>query len=383
MSKSVYEFGIEQENLVMEKEGDFYTKEIYLENYYTKDFANNQVELVTPVFQDKKTFKDFYDEVVKRMKKKYYLWPISTMDEFDKNDVEIAVLDDANEMVYRRYLQKKYPLKKMLYSGIHYNFSFTSDYLAKEAKRLNVKNDREFRNGVYFKILKNFHYYGPLLLFFTSYSPQGDNIISERNSTLGYNNELKLKLNLSSLAEYNKSIQEAIDKKTIFSLKELYSKVRLKGSTRTCPCEQELIQDIRYIEFRAIDLNPLSKNGFDAKMVDFINSFFHFLYLAEEKEISYKQSIKNFDEAALKGYMGSFKLGDQSFNANDFARHVFKEMNRVLDLYDENENYDVLAKFYSDFIDKKIPAEVIRKRIKGLTNKTYGLKVMRAKSEKK
>ena len=134
-------YGIEREALRVYKDGNLAQSphpEVFgsknENSYITTDFAECQMEMITPPLNTPEQVYDFtnalYDISVSEIGDEY-LWPQS-MPSIVPHDTEIniAKYDDDDEKgntahEYRKNLIKKYGGQKQLICGIHYNFSFS------------------------------------------------------------------------------------------------------------------------------------------------------------------------------------------------------------------------------------------------------------------
>ncbi|MDZ7834172.1 MAG: hypothetical protein U5K84_01280 [Alkalibacterium sp.] len=63
-----------------------------------------------------------------------FVWPFSMPNILpDENDIPLIKVDDQSEIRYRENLAGKYGRKKQMISGVHFNFSFTLNFLKKSA----------------------------------------------------------------------------------------------------------------------------------------------------------------------------------------------------------------------------------------------------------
>ena len=158
-------FGIEREGLRVNKNGKLATtdhKEVFgnklLNPYITTDFSESQPELITPVFHTTKEAYAFlnalYDIIALEIGDEY-IWPQSMPCDIPEDEhIPIAQYEDCgvchNARIYREELFKKYGGKKQLISGIHFNFSFSEDFLAKLYRCENTSiTYKEFKNSTY------------------------------------------------------------------------------------------------------------------------------------------------------------------------------------------------------------------------------------------
>ena len=151
MNKSGYfykgKFGLERETLRVDSHGRLAQTAHPFGNdeHITRDFCENQIELVTPVCEsideavnaladlDRKTRK-----VLEEMGESIWLYS-NPPHIASEDDIPIAdfVGDHSSKRSYREVLEQKYGKRLMLFSGIHFNFSFAEEYL----HELNTENE--------------------------------------------------------------------------------------------------------------------------------------------------------------------------------------------------------------------------------------------------
>lgn len=276
-------YGIEKELLLFDKD----LKPKILESKYhssnvTLDYADNQIEIVTDVFDN---IFDACNQVEKILENKYfddnYIWPYSLSPNFEF-EITTKMLSDQSKVEYRDYLCGKYDKHKLLMTGIHLNIS-------------KPKCD-------YFKLMKCFYSYLPIIIQFYSFTPHSNNglldsekhgindALSLRNSQkYGYNNEHEFEIDYSNLLSYQNSISKLIENKKLKSSNELYSFIRLKPS----------IYEPKYIELRFIDNNPLFVSGINKKYLVIIDEF---IKNYENFEIgSFDNIYSNIEQVVMNG----------------------------------------------------------------------------------
>ena len=130
----------------------------------TTDFSESQIEIITPTFNTiEKAFDTFSllsDLVNSSLPEDEYLWFQSIpciLPYWDKIPIAQYSEDGEASQKYREDLAKKYGVKKQMISGVHFNFSFTDEFL----KKLHtIENSdlcfREFKNNVYLKMARNY-----------------------------------------------------------------------------------------------------------------------------------------------------------------------------------------------------------------------------------
>ena len=324
-------FGIERETLRVKENGEMaLTKhpEVFEckinHPYITTDFSESQIELITPTLNSIEEVYSFlnslYDITALELKDEY-LWPESMPCNIPDDDlIPVADYSRCNNIgklaeEYRKNLLKKYGGKKQLISGIHYNFSFNEELIEDLYKLLNKgETYNEFRDNLYLKVVRNYLRYRWLLIYllgstsvihdtfeektleklnkFTKDTYSSDNVVSYRNSEMGYKNQIDLYPEYTSVKDYVTSIYRFINDKLIDSHKELYNQIRLKAIDNNRFLESLVEDGINYLEIRSIDINPFVKAGISLEDLKFINIFTIYLLIKEEG------NYKNWQEEA-------------------------------------------------------------------------------------
>ncbi|MBQ7653821.1 MAG: hypothetical protein IJS17_01975, partial [Clostridia bacterium] len=343
-SKNIFEcnIGLEKESLRVDEDGRFaQTDHPFLGNVnIDRDFCENQVEIITdPSGSARQAYlqiKQLHNFVIKELKKQgEYLWLFSNPPYFESDD-EIPVAHFTGSLSYkekyREYLANKYGKRKMLYSGIHYNFSF-GDNLLKELFSQSGESDFfKFSNLLYLRLAKQIVHFSWLIVYLTAASPVFDRSFFERDaekylnefssarcSEIGYRNQFIPVLEYTDLSSYIKSIKHYVKTKQIIVESELYYPVRLKSSGAN-----SLVTlgetGVNHIELRMFDLNPLSEAGIFEEDIAFIHLLLIFLSAKEDFVFSEKMQM----ESILKMY-ASAHFNDEEIKYE--ALSVLEEMN--------------------------------------------------------
>ncbi len=301
--KSNLEVGLERESLrvqnnkVSEKNHPNILEPKEEHKYITVDYAEGQVEFITPVFNDSKKIINFMENLYDIYANEIgddLIWPYSMpCDISELENIKEAQFTKSkrNEeaIKYREFLTKKYGKKVQLISGIHFNFSFSISML-KDMYELTDKEKsfETFSDDLYLKVARSYESLKHIIVMLFGATPIVDksfrnieNGISIRNSKYGYRNTKSLKLDYSSKDNFVKSLKNGIKEGIIDSERENYSSIRLKTSTN------EVIKNlkeerIKYIEIRNIDINPYDKLGINEETIEFIKIFL--LYCAVDNE---------------------------------------------------------------------------------------------------
>ena len=382
--------GIEKESLRVDSAGKISQKphpkglgSALTNPYITTDFSEALVELVTPTFNSAEECLEFLSDLhvfVNQNLEDESLWPLSMPCSIDsEEEIPIGNYGLSNQgmmkTIYRRGLSNRYGSMMQAIAGIHYNFSFSDNFL-KILADSNSHNLKELKNEVYLGIARNFRRYGWLYLLLYGSSPitsksfaanrshDLDNLNSDdlykanatslRMGDLGYISHAQDNLNISynSLKDYSSDLKNAL-KTTYQEYKELgefkggeriqlndsiiqieneyYSTIRPK---RVCPSGERPInvlndQGIDYLEVRCIDLNPNSFVGISREQVYFLDLLILYCFFTESPEIledESKELFKNHKTIVNDGRDPGAKI--KTLNGDVFVK---EEAMRILD----------------------------------------------------
>lgn len=295
-------FGLEKESLRVTTEGYLaHTRHPFPDDpNMERDFCENQTELITDVADSAdgawNMLADLQRKAVTTLQHlssgKELLWPFSNPP-YVRGEKDIPIANYRGEMrgktMYRRYLAEKYGKHKMLFSGIHFNFSFSEELLEEGYRQSGAPSMREYKDSIYLELAKKVTAHSWLVVYLTAASSvldgsffyereQGKTILkdlaSPRCSKIGYWNDFIPLLEYDNLQNYVKSIESYVEKRQLKAPAELYYPVRLKP-----PGENSLERlkelGVNHIELRMIDLNPMDPVGIHKEDV----KFFHLLIL--------------------------------------------------------------------------------------------------------
>jgi len=316
-------FGIERETLRVDGQGKLAQTPHPFGNdeHITRDFCENQVELVTPVCHSVDEAVEALAELDKRTREELAkngesIWLYSNPPHFDsEEDIPIADFtgDHSSKRAYREVLQQKYGKKLMLFSGIHFNFSFAEEFL----RELNTNNEdfHTFRDEFYLRLYKQLMVHSWLLVLLTAASPYYDAsldkdgksgiIMSEysslRNSKRGYWNKFLPILDHRSLKTFTGSIKKHIVTGSLYSASELYLPIRLKPKGVNT-LENLAAKGVDHIELRMFDLNPSAALGIDSRDLEFAHLLI--LYLLSQADFDFtpelqEKAVRDHKNAAL------------------------------------------------------------------------------------
>ena len=316
-------FGIERETLRVDNQNKLSQTPHPFGNdeHITRDFCENQIELVTPVCHSVDEAVEALAELDKRAREELTkngesIWLYSNPPHFDsEDDIPIADFtgDHSSKRAYREVLEQKYGKKLMLFSGIHFNFSFAEEFL----RELNTNNTdfQTFRDEFYLRLYKQLMVHSWLLVLLTAASPYYDAsldkdgksgiIISEysslRNSKRGYWNKFLPILDHRSLKTFTGSIKKHIVTGSLYSASELYLPIRLKPKGVNT-LENLAANGVDHIELRMFDLNPSAPLGIDSRDLEFAHLLI--LYLLSQPDFNFtpelqEKAVRDHKNAAL------------------------------------------------------------------------------------
>jgi glutamate--cysteine ligase len=320
-------FGIEKENIRVDNFGKLSQTPhpVIFGNklkhpYITTDFSESQVEIRTPPLPDIRQMLGFLEtihDIVSLELSGEYLWPQSIPPLLpDDHQIPIAQFDEEGKEAqkYREFLAQKYGAKNQLFSGIHFNISFSERLLEMLYKTSNSDNSfEEFKDRAYLKATRQLIRLRWLYVLLYGNSPVVDSSmelrckmspdkvdkhvigLSIRNSCYGYQNFGELYPDYSSVPAYKKSIENMISEGKLSSIKELYSPVRPK-----------FLKDpnhISYLEIRFIDIDPLQKAGISEEPLYLLHALALYGLLTAEPD-----SFEASAQAVANNYHGYVSL---------------------------------------------------------------------------
>lgn len=354
--------------------------------YVTKDFAEAQIEMITPPCESIDSAVDMLEDiqqvVLENLEQGDMLWKHSNPPVINKEiGIPVATFpSDPEKSEYREYLLNKYGVEKSIFSGVHFNFSFSNSLLNK--LYLDYSNNEsfiEFKNNLYLKVTRYLLKNRGLFIYLTNASPifhnsfyehcvnssnqlnTGDCIIdgltSLRNSNCGYRNKEDIFLDYSSFESYKSSIQKSIRTGNLRGPSELYTPVRLK---------EDRTGNIDYIEVRFIDINPYTLSG--VSRIDLKYLHLHMIYslFCEDEDFDKYEQVKSNEihNLVTLNQTNSSMLNDMIENHKNIKKYFkdqvqFYNLEEIFNciekrLYNESETYSaklILEYQKSSYID--------------------------------
>ncbi len=367
--------------------------------HITTDYSEALLEFITPPFPDAAATLAFLDDihrfVYQMLPEEELLLATSMPIGFDRDeDIPIARYGTSNigrmKHIYRVGLAHRYGRAMQAISGLHFNFSLADSLwpLLQQVFHLQLA-PRELRACLYFSLIRNLHRYGWLLLYLFGASPtvngqflkcRGEiptgfveiapntfgmpHATSLRMSDIGYKNETQaaLHISLNSLEEYVSSLCHAIEtphppyqaigvkvkdeyrqlNTNILQIEnEYYSPVRPKQIAEHCekPTLALKRRGVRYVEVRALDINPFEPLGIHLHQIHFLETFLLFCLLHDSPPISPTENRvihKNLLATAQRGRDPELNLimGDRTIPLNLWATRVLEAMEPLCRLMD-------------------------------------------------
>ncbi|PSW20476.1 glutamate--cysteine ligase [Photobacterium sanctipauli] len=305
--------------------------------YITTDFAEAQVELVTPAVTDKaETFgflSSLHRFVADNLAEGEVIWSGSMPPVLPEDDkIAIANYGSSNagrmKMLYREGLANRYGKRMQTISGIHYNFSLPDSFW--QALHVHEKSTLgldEFISDRYFHLIRNVMRHGWVIPYLFGASPAVDvsylvgkahslNSLDKdtfylpwatslRLSNLGYTNDEQSRYPLSynNKSDYLNGLCRILSlpserylqfgegqqlNTSVLQLEnELYGSVRPKIVSKDLRPLDALCRDgVKYIELRSVDNNPYLPVGLSESQSHFLDMFLTYCALAPSPELT-------------------------------------------------------------------------------------------------
>lgn len=361
-------FGIEWEALRVKSDGKLALSphpEVFgdkLKNpVITTDFSESQIEIITPTYntidEAFNTFSLLADIVNFSLEEDEYLWFQSLPAILPyKDKIPIAKYSDEGQesQKYRENLANKYGLKKQMISGVHFNFSFTDEFIEKLYGLVDSNwTLREFKDEIYLKIARNYLRHCWLVIYLTGcsigshesfskdclhlmdevddygnhYSTRGPSL---RNSSCGYKNLKRLYPSYNTVGEFADDINSFIERGDLSEAKELYTQIRLKPKNPSDMLNSLKDDGIQYIEVRTLDINPFYNCGLVEHDMKFLQLFLIYMLVKHESDYECWQSeaFINEETTAERAYDESMRLirGGEEITLKKWASEIINEM---------------------------------------------------------
>src|SRR6202047_1250056 len=364
----------------------------------TTDFSESLIELVTPPFGETwellQYLCDIHQFVYRHLEDKL-LWATSMPCALEGDaGIPLAQFGSSNvgrmKTVYRHGLGVRYGRIMQAISGVHFNYSFSSDLwdvLAHINK--SVQGRQDFVSEQYFGVLRNYRRYGWLVLYLFGTSPavsksffagreidlptlDHDTVhepygTSLRMSDIGYRNknQATVSVSVNSLSEYIRDLSQAIStpyppyekigvkvngrylqlNANILQIEnEYYSYIRPKRVARSGERPTKALQRAgwEYVEVRALDVSAFDPVGVNQNKLRFLEAFLALCLLRESDPIGRGEQEaldSNHQKVARRGREPGLTLNREGrrYPMTDWARELLDAMQGTAELLDHGE----------------------------------------------
>ena len=340
----------------------------------TTDFSESQIEIITPTFDTIDEAFDVFsllsDIVNVSLPEDEYLWFQSIpciLPYADQIPIAQYSEEGMSSQRYREDLARKYGLKKQMISGVHFNFSFSDEFL----EHLYSIEDsgvsfRQFKNSVYLKVARNYLRYCWLIIYLTGcsigthetfskdcihlmdacdefgsyYSTRGP---SFRNASCGYKNLKELYPSYASVEEFARDVNRFIDNGDLSEAKELYTQIRLKPKDPSDMLNSLVNDGIEYVEIRTLDINPFYKCGLVRHDMNFLHLFLIYMFIKDESDyVDWQREAKiNEENTAEAAYVDSMRLlrDGEEVTLKSWAAEIINEMYGMCEVFGIDESH--------------------------------------------
>ncbi len=373
------EFGIERESLRVTSDGKLaQTNHPFVgDPQLDRDFCENQVEMIGDVFNDpadlNRQLGSLLDEIdAALVNNNELLWAFSNPPHFESEDeIPVARFHGAQrgKSEYRHYLAEKYGKKKMLFSGIHLNISFTERLLQAAFEQSGAAVYTEFKNDFYLRLAKRLTQYAWLAVYLTAASPVADDSLgvesnlfsSIRCSEHGYWNDFTPILDYTDLKSYVRSIARYIVNGDLKAASELYYPVRLKP--RGANSLETLFQNVvNHLELRVLDVNPLTRTGIFTEDIRFMHLLLLWLSSLPDFDFHEEKQMKAIADVKAAAVFGNAEIKNRAAKTLEeikrFAEQYFPNYLNIVEyqltkLTDGNSYAEIVSREYSkDYMNK-------------------------------
>ncbi len=380
------EFGIEKESLRVDAQGRLASTSHPkgLNAQISRDFSEGQVEFISGVYDN---LKEACDEIcnlqcmveaaiLDRREGAEYMWTYSNPPLYQtEQNIRIAEFEGYKEVktTYREYLAEKYGKVKMLFSGVHLNYSMPREFFETLLEKVPGKTLAWLKSEWYVRLCSVLMSDSWLIVALTAASPVADETFlkglfvpkeewndyaSFRNSKYGYWNLFCPGLAYTDFASYLESVAGYVKRKEISSIQELYYPIRLKPAGENT-YENLKENGVNHIELRMLDLNPMCCSGVARRDLVFI----HLLIAYRSAEIlknwrDWKQDMADEERILLHQKAARFSFWEENKAYQKRAYDLIQDMKRFFRIYEKDRDvflpeeyavFDVL-----DFEEEKI-----------------------------
>lgn len=384
------EFGLEKESLRVNSFGSIAnTPHPFADvESITRDFSEAQLEFITQIHTSVdgviNDLKNLHSMAYKRLytleNGRELIWCFSNPPKIqDEKEIDVAQFsaEKNDKIIYRKYLAEKYGKRKMLLSGIHFNFSFPDNLINALFKYSDEKSFRVFKDNLYLETATKLIEYSWLIVILTASSPVCDGSFVEKEKgktyykdfatircgTDGYWNTFTPFLDYSSLDLYVSNIRDYIKQGLLKSESELYCPVRLKPRGENS-LDTLIEKGVNHLEFRLLDVNPLYEVGINPDDLRFIHLLIVYLLGLEKKDFDRQKQKNAYDNIKTSSALDISDFREKGIEilydmkkyfaenlSDEYSKALLFQINKLTDT--ENlYSHIILDKYKNDYIGK-------------------------------
>src|SRR5271169_3449077 len=366
--------------------------------HITTDFSESLIELVTPPFRETWELLQYLCDIhqfVYRHLDDELLWATSMPCAIKGDEsIPLAQFGTSNvgrmKTIYRHGLGMRYGRIMQAISGVHFNYSFSTDlWDALEYVNQSRQIRQDFISEQYFGVLRNYRRFGWLVLYLfgtspavskgffagreislpsldddTVYEPYGTSL---RMSDVGYRNKSQATVSVSvnSLDEYIHDLSRAIStpyppyekigvkvdgeyrqlNANILQIEnEYYSFIRPKRVARSGERPTKALQraGVEYVEVRALDVSAFDPVGVNQNKLRFLEAFLALCLLRESDPIGESEQAgldANHLLVARRGREPGLKLNREGRDVpmKEWAGELLESMQGLCEMLDHGE----------------------------------------------
>lgn len=374
--------------------------------FITTDFSESLLEFITPPESDpRKTLqqlKDVHKNVISHMGEEM-LWPLSMPCFIDSDEqIPIANYGTSNigkmKSLYRTGLKNRYGSAMQAISGVHFNFSYSDAFWQAWLEETEGKKATKHNiSDAYFALIRNYRRFCWLIPYLFGASPAlcssfikgkktnlpfktlGKGTLylpyatSLRMSDLGYTNSEQSDLSIcyNKVDSYINSVRKAIktpsEKYKAFEGKkdglyqqlnsnvlqienELYSPIRPKQPTKPLEKPTDALSDrgVKYIEVRALDVNPFSSVGIEEEQFYFLDVFLTYCLVAPSAKMTdaqYQETENNLSAVVVNGRDPELLLNNEfePISIPAWSNSFFEQMREIAVVLDKANSTDLYS----------------------------------------
>ena len=399
-------------------------------SFVTTDFSENMLEVTTPVARTN-------GELLQTLQAILYFTQSSIGEEliapasmpvaYSEQQIPIARYGNSHSGLLRHYyrcgLALRYGKLMQTIAGLHYNFSFSPEFIQAAYVLSPRLSDERPQDHVYFATIRNYQRYSWLILYLFGASPALDNSFlsdkrahqlllptgkrslyapyatSLRMSSIGYSNQNQQSMRVchNSLQEYLQELQETLEQdnaayknlgvrnpdgsyrqlnsKQLQIENEYYTSIRPKAPATRGRRQSSLLAEfgIQYLEIRNLDLNPFTPLGVTIEQLNFLRVFIYFCAISNSENFAPDNCISNNSNNSTickYGLSQRPQLYDNGLirDIRIWAEQLLDEMTAVAEWLDQSEQLSPHQRALAEQLEKiknpdKTPAAQITNKL--------------------